>query len=204
MSLLNNLLPFNGELYLVKSFYSEEHAWQLFNVLLQNLVWQEEKIFLYGRWLKVPRLMCWYGDEDASYQYSGVNHQAMPWTEPLIAIRHNIERVHQCSFNSVMANLYRNGSDSMGCHADDEKELGINPVIASLSLGEQRLLKFRHQQRKQVIDVLLGHGDLLLMRGEIQHHWRHQIPKTKKLKSERINLTFRKIVSNTLRTQHNS
>lgn len=191
---MNNLLPFNGELYLVKNFYSEQHAWQLFNVLLQSLAWQEEKIFIYGRWVKVPRLMCWYGDKNAGYQYSGVKHQALPWTEPLIAIRHNIKIAHQCAFNSVMANLYRNGSDSMGCHADDEKELGINPTIASLSLGEQRLLKFKHQQRKQVIDVLLGHGDLLLMRGEIQHHWQHQVPKTKKPKSERINLTFRKIV----------
>jgi len=93
-----------------------------------------------------------------------------------------------------MANLYRNGADSMGCHADDEKELGMNPVIASLSFGETRLLKFRHQKSKQVFDISLNHGDLLLMAGEIQHHWRHELPKTKKLKTERINLTFRRIM----------
>lgn len=92
-----------------------------------------------------------------------------------------------------MANLYRNGEDSMGCHADDEKELGVNPVIASLSLGDERLLKFRHQNSKQVLDVTLGHGDLLLMAGEIQHHWKHELPKTKKVKTERINLTFRQV-----------
>jgi len=93
-----------------------------------------------------------------------------------------------------MANLYRNGSDSMGRHADNEKELGLNPLIASLSLGEQRLLKFRHQKSKEVLDVLLSHGDLLLMAGEIQHYWQHELPKTKKQKAERINLTFRKII----------
>jgi alkylated DNA repair dioxygenase AlkB len=191
---LNNILPFDGELYLVKGFYTAQQTQQLFSTLLQDLAWQEEKIFIYGRWVKVPRLMCWYGDENAFYQYSGVNHQALPWTEILLAIRHKIESVYPCTFNSVMANLYRNGSDSMGCHADDEKELGINPVIASLSLGEERLLKFRHQQSKQRLDVILGHGDLLLMAGEIQHHWRHELPKTKKLKTERINLTFRNII----------
>ena len=143
---MNNLLKFDGELYLAKEFYSANDAQQLFNTLLQSLAWQQEQIFLYGRWVKVPRLMCWYGDEGAYYQYSGVKHQPLPWTETLLHVKQKVEQYFQCSFNSVMANRYRNGADSMGCHADDEKELGVNPVIASLSLGEQRLLKFRHQK----------------------------------------------------------
>jgi alkylated DNA repair dioxygenase AlkB len=143
----------------------------------------------------VPRLICWYGDRNADYRYSGVNHQPLAWNEQLLSIQQKIESFYPYSFNSVMANLYRNGADSMGCHADDEKELGKNPVIASLSLGEQRILKFRHQNSKAVLDVPLNNGDLLLMAGDIQHHWRHELPKTKKLKVERINLTFRKIVS---------
>ncbi len=192
---MNNLLPFGGELYLTKEFYKTKEAQQLFNILRQDLAWQEEKIFIYGQWLKVPRLMCWYGDSNAFYHYSGVNHRALPWPDSLLAIRNKIESTYQCTFNSVMANLYRNGSDSMGCHADDEKELGINPSIASLSLGEERLLKFRHQKSKQGLDVILAHGDLLLMTGETQHHWRHELPKTKKIKMERINLTYRKIFS---------
>ena len=194
---MNNLLESDGELYLVKGYYSANDAQQLFNTLLQSLAWKEEKIFLYGRWVKVPRLMCWYGDKEASYQYSGVDHQPLPWIEPLLCLKQKIELQYQCSFNSVMANLYRNGADSMGCHADDEKELGKNPFIASLSFGEERLLKFRHYQNKQIVNVMLAHGDLLLMAGETQHHWRHELPKTKKNKTERINLTFRKIITQT-------
>jgi alkylated DNA repair dioxygenase AlkB len=192
--IFNNLLPVDGELYLIKSFYQPDEAQTLFSVLLHNLAWQQEQIFIYGRWVKVPRLMCWYGDDGAEYQYSGVNHQPLPWSKSLLSIKQKIQLQYHYSFNSVMANLYRNGSDSMGCHADDEKELGTNPVIASLSFGEKRLLRFRHNKSKKVLDVLLNHGDLLIMAGDIQHHWRHELPKTKKNKTERINLTFRKII----------
>lgn len=187
-------LVFDGELYLVKGFYQTHEADQLFDTLLHSLDWQQEKIFLYGRWLNVPRLMCWLGDKGANYTYSGVNHQPLIWTDSLLLIKHKIELQFQCSFNSVMANLYRNGSDSMGCHADNESELGMSPLIASLSLGEQRLLKFRHNKSKEIVDVDLHHGDLLLMAGSIQHHWRHELPKTKKKKRQRINLTYRKII----------
>jgi len=190
---LKNRLPCNGELYLIRGFYPEEQAKQLFNQLLKTLAWREEQIFLYGRWLKLPRLMCWYGDKNAEYRYSGVNHQPLPWTDALLSIRQKIQSFYPSDFNSVMANLYRNGSDSMGCHADNEKELGENPVIASLSLGEERLLRFRHQQSKEKLDLILREGDLLIMAGEIQHHWRHELPKTKKLKTERVNLTFRHV-----------
>lgn len=189
---MKNLLSFDGELYLVNKFYQPHEAQKLFKILLHNLAWQQERIFLYGRWANVPRLMSWYGDKGAEYQYSGVNHQPLPWVDALFSVKQKIESCYRYSFNSVMANLYRNGNDSMGCHADNEKELGTNPVIASLSLGEERWLKFRHQKSKQVLDILLTDGDLLLMAGAIQHHWRHELPKTKQTKTARINLTFRK------------
>ncbi len=188
-----NLAPFDGELYLYNNFYSLHEADLLFTQLQAELAWQEESIFIYGRWVKVPRLMCWYGDAGAWYRYSGVNHQPLPWTSALQAIRARVELQCRCAFNSVLANLYRHGNDSMGCHADDEEELGLNPVIASLSLGEQRLFKLHHKQRKEKLDIVLGHGDLLVMAGSLQHHWLHSVPKTKKLKTPRINLTFRKI-----------
>ncbi len=191
---MKNILPYDGELYLIKKFFLLDVSDHLFNTLLNNLAWQEEQIFLYGRWIKVPRLMCWYGDKEASYYYSGVIHHPLPWTKPMVEIKQKIESKFLFSFNSVMANLYRNGSDSMGCHADDEKELGKNPTIASLSLGEERLLKFRHNKHKETQNIVLSHGDLLLMSGEIQHHWKHELPKTKKKKTERINLTFRNII----------
>ncbi len=190
---MKNILPYGGKLFLIKRFYQQAEADQLFTVLLQDLAWQQEKIFLYGRWIRVPRLMCWYGDNNAQYKYSGVNHQPLTWTKTLLSIKQKIEKFYPCQFNSVMANLYRNGDDSMGCHADNEKELGDKPLIVSLSLGEQRLLKFRHQNSQQVLGIVLRHGDLLIMAGEIQQNWRHELPKIKKLITERINLTFRQV-----------
>lgn len=189
-----NLVPFDGELYLIKQFYRLPVSDQLFKAFETGLAWQEEDIFIFGKWVKVPRLMCWYGDPDAYYQYSGVNHQPRPWTTELRSIRKKVEQQCQCSFNSVLANLYRDGKDAMGCHADDEKELGLNPVIASLSLGDERLFKLHHKKRKETLDIILGHGDLLVMAGSLQHHWLHSVPKTKKIKTPRINLTFRKIL----------
>ena len=190
-----NLAPFDGELYLIKQFYRLPEADRLFATLQTGLAWQEESIFIFGRWVKVPRLMCWYGDADAYYRYSGVNHQPLPWNAVLQSVRAQVEQQCGCTFNSVLANLYRDGQDSMGCHADDEKELGLNPVIASLSLGDERLFKLHHKKRKETVDIMLGHGDLLVMAGALQHHWLHSVPKTKKLKTPRINLTFRRILA---------
>jgi alkylated DNA repair dioxygenase AlkB len=192
---MNNQVPFDGELYLIKQFYSLLESDLLFTALETGLAWQEETIFIFGKWVKVPRLMCWYGDPDAIYQYSGVKHQPKPWSAALQSVRVTVEQQCQWSFNSVLANLYRHGQDSMGCHADDEKELGHNPLIASLSLGDERLFKLHHKKTKEIVDITLGHGDLLIMAGSLQHHWMHSIPKTKRLKTPRINLTFRKILS---------
>jgi alkylated DNA repair dioxygenase AlkB len=189
-------VPFDGELYLVRQFYQQPEAELLFSKLNCNLAWQEESIFIFGKWVKVPRLMCWIGDVDASYRYSGVTHQPIPWTEDLQAVRERIEHQYCYRFNSVLANLYRDGQDSMGCHADDEKELGINPSIASLNFGAQRVLRFRHARLGLKFDVPLAHGDLLIMAGELQHHWKHELPKTRKVDTPRINLTFRWILGN--------
>lgn len=189
-----NLAPFDGELFLIRRFYQQPESDWLFTKLQGTLAWQEEDILIYGKQCKVPRLMCWYGDPDACYRYSGVDHQPLPWTEELLIIREKIQNDCQFSFNSVLANLYRSGRDSMGYHADDEEELGRNPVIASLSLGDERLFKLRHKKRKENLDINLGHGDLLIMAGTLQHHWVHALPKTTKPKGPRINLTFRKIL----------
>jgi len=182
-------------LYLLRSFYPSSIADNNFTSLLHNLAWQTEQIHIFGRWVQVPRLMAWYGDSGADYRYSGVNHQPHPWTSELQTIRTDIEAVCRQAFNSVLANLYRDGRDSMGCHADNEKELGHNPLIASLSFGETRLLRFRHAHSRTPLDIELSHGDLLIMAGELQHHWRHELPKTRQAKQARINLTFRRIVS---------
>lgn len=188
-----NLVAFDGQLYYWPGFYCQADAEQYYQQLLDCLSWQSEQLLIYGRWLTVPRLMAWYGDANANYRYSGVTHQPLSWTPLLADLRADVEKVCQQSFNSMLANLYRDGRDSMGCHADDEKELGPNPTIASLSFGETRLLRFRHPASGNKLDIELSNGDLLIMAGELQHHWRHELPKTRKPKQARINLTFRQI-----------
>lgn len=191
---INYALDDNAELYVIKAFYPATEADRLYDVLFHQLAWQEEDIRIFGKWVKVPRLMCWYGDVGTQYTYSGVNHQPLPWHPELLAIKETIERQCDCIFNSVLANLYRDGNDSMGCHADDEPELGINPTIASLSLGADRRFKMHHKKTKQSFTINLQHGDLLAMGGACQQFWLHSVPKTKALTAPRINLTYRKII----------
>lgn len=179
---------------LYKQFYPQNEADSLFVSLLTGIAWAEEEIFLFDKRVKVPRLMCWYGDADAYYRYSGVNHIPTPWLPELLAIKSKLERQCRYNFNSVLANLYRDANDSMGYHADNEKELGANPTIASLSLGDERLFKLQHKKTKQKLNINLAHGDLLVMGGTCQSFWLHSVPKTKAQKSARINLTFRKII----------
>ncbi len=182
-------------LYLLRAFYLPTDADQLFSFFMDSLPWQEEEILIFGKWAKVPRLMCWYGDAEAYYEYSGVNHTPKPWTAALQTVREKVEQQCQCAFNSVLANLYRDGRDSMGCHADDEKELGIDPSIASLSLGDERQFRLHHKKTKRSLNIDLQHGDLLVMGGTCQRYWLHSVPKTKAHKTARINLTFRKILT---------
>jgi alkylated DNA repair dioxygenase AlkB len=177
-----NLAPRDGILYWLRGFYPHALADDYFRQLHQQLAWQSEQLFIYGRWIAVPRLMAWYGDSGSHYRYSGVDHAPLPWTADLMRLRADMEAVCEQPFNSVLANLYRDGRDSMGCHADDEKELGVNPLIASLSFGETRLLRFRHPASACKLDIELAHGDLLIMAGELQHHWRHELPKTRRAK----------------------
>lgn len=191
---LANLAPFDGDLHYLPGFYLSDQADEYYEQLSRNLDWQQEQLFIYGRWLPVPRLMAWYGDAEAYYRYSGVLHQPQPWLPVLSLIQDDMQALCGQRFNSVLANLYRHGQDSMGSHADNEKELGQNPLIASLSFGDSRLLRFKHIKTGQKLDIDLQHGDLLLMAGELQHHWRHELPKTRKPKQPRINLTFRRIL----------
>lgn len=184
----------DSELYLFKRFYPPAEADSLFDALLTDIAWREEHIVIFKKRVKAPRLMCWYGDPEAYYRYSGVDHKPMPWTLPLLDIKEQIEKKCRSHFNSVLANCYRDGNDSMGCHSDDEKELGVNPVIASLSLGDERVFKMHHKKTNGSLIIPLCHGDLLVMGGACQQHWRHSVPKTKTPKGLRINLTFRKIL----------
>jgi len=165
----------------------------LFSTLRASLAWREESIVLFGKRMPQPRLLAWYGDPEAVYRYSGVRHEPLPWTAELADLRTRIEALCGSRFNSVLANLYRHERDSMGLHADDEPELGSQPVIASLSLGEERVFRFRHRHRRELESVRLPlpDGSLLVMAGRTQENWKHELPKQTRPCAERINLTFR-------------
>ena len=165
-----------------------------FNKLKSSIEWRKDKIKIFGKELPIPRYQAWYGDEGAKYKYSNLQLIPNPWISPLIEIKHLVSNICETEFNSCLVNLYETGNDYAAHHADNEKELGINPTIASVSLGGERIFHLKNNISKKLIKLSLEPGSLLLMKGELQHHWTHQLPKTKKNVDPRINLTFRKIV----------
>lgn len=174
--------------------FSGSESDRLFQQLMDEIPWQQEYITLYGRTIPLPRLTAWFGDD--AYQYSGILHIPLPWTDALLQVKANVEQLTSTSFNSVLLNYYRNGRDSVAWHSDDEPELGNNPVIASVSFGAERRFCMRHRYDSvQRVNYLLTHGSVLLMGGATQHDWQHQVPKTTQSVMPRINLTFRRIVS---------
>jgi alkylated DNA repair dioxygenase AlkB len=183
----------DAEIYLYEDFFTKQESKDFFLDLKENISWQQRQIKFWGKLLDEPRLTAWYGDDDASYSYSGIHLKPIPWTNTLLTIKQKIENFTQEKFNSVLLNLYRNGYDSMGWHSDDERELGQNPIIGSISFGATRKFQLKHKKLNLSQDIELNSGSFLLMKGSTQHFWKHQIPKTKKLCSQRINLTFRLI-----------
>ena len=182
------------DIYQDISLDQKKNLW--FKSCLNDLNWEKGFIKIFGKTHQIPRLQSWYADNGIEYTYSGKKLKRHNWNETLIEIKGEIEKITSFKFNSVLANLYRDENDSMGLHSDDEKELGINPVIASLSLGESRDLYFKHKKIKKSLNIPQKNGQLIVMHGETQKYWKHEIKKTKKLKKPRINLTFRNIITN--------
>jgi alkylated DNA repair dioxygenase AlkB len=180
-----------GKLAYDEAFYARDRADGLFAELKIQTPWRQEQ----SRLGFFPRLTAWYADSGLTYSYSGVTHHGLPWTPTLTAIRRAVEAAAGAPFNSLLLNRYRDGNDSIGYHADDEPELGVNPVIASLSLGAVRRFVLKHGKSGEKLAFELAHGSLLIMAGACQHHWRHAVPKTKTVVGERINLTFRNIIT---------
>lgn len=183
----------DGLLYHLPQFLAPDAASVLLGQLTTSLDWQQHRLKLFGRECLTPRLCAWYGDAGARYGYSGQVLEPLPWTEPLAALRQRLEVMLGCPLNGMLANLYRDGADSMGWHSDDEASLGPRPVIASLSLGATRRFVLRHRRRRdlQTVALALEHGSLLVMAGDTQRHWQHAVPKTRAAVGARINLTFR-------------
>lgn len=191
----SNLLPFHGETYLFSNLFSLNDSNRWLDSLTNTIQWQQDEIKMFGKKVLIPRLNAWHGDKEVRYSYSGIQLAPNPWTPELLEIKEKVEAVSKVRFNGALVNLYRNGNDSMGWHRDNEKELGQNPVIASVSLGATRTFRLRNiKDKKQLIKVPLSHSSLLLMTGETQHYWEHDIPKELKIQEPRINITFRAIV----------
>jgi alkylated DNA repair dioxygenase AlkB len=185
-----------GELLLFEEWLSAEEAGCFHDTLSREVPWEQKAIRMMGKQVMQPRLVAWFGDPDAIYTYSGLRNVPLPWSPALLELKARAEQDAGSPFNSVLANLYRDGRDSMGFHSDSERELGRDPVIASVSLGATRRFQLRYVGKQKGVagrDIDLPGGSLLVMRGATQHFWRHGVPKEKGPVGPRINLTFRRI-----------
>lgn len=184
------------DIQFISHFFSPAESDLYLSDLLKTIPWKQKKIMIFGKPVLEPRLTAWIGDPGAAYTYSGIRMVPLPWTKTLLEIKNRVESSVGEKFNSVLANLYRDHRDSMGLHSDDEKELGKNPLIASISFGATRKFIMKHKTLKTLPqkNYLLEPGSLLIMRGSTQQLWKHGIPKDSRPCGPRINLTFRKIL----------
>lgn len=187
-----NLNLKDGEVVYYPHFFDNEISHKYLNALIKNIAWQEDSIKLFGKDYLQPRLTALFAINKIPYTYSNITMHPKPFNTELLNIKEAVENRIKVNFTSCLANLYRNGKDSNGWHADDEKELGEYPVIASITFGEERMFHFKHKyEPDQKTKIKLQHGSLLVMKGKTQKYWLHQLPKTKKDIGPRINLTFR-------------
>ena len=191
----NGALP-GAELRYAPDWLPAPIADELFFTVRQSVPWETHRIRLFGRWVDSPRLSCWIGDAEAAYTYSGTRFEPHAWSPGLQDLRRQLATELGCEFNSVLANRYRDGRDCMGWHSDNEASLGMQPVIASVSLGASRRFVLKHRQGAPKVELSLPHGSLLVMGGETQSNYQHALPRTAKPVGERINLTFRRVFPN--------
>jgi alkylated DNA repair dioxygenase AlkB len=187
----------DAEVYYLAGLPLAETSHIVMRQLIDEVPWRAEKIVVWSRTYLQPRLIAWYGDVGKNYTYSGINLEPLPWTQALLDIKSRIEAVAGTNFNSVLLNYYRDHRDSMGMHSDDEPELGEQPILASLSLGEERTLILKHKRDKalKAVRLKLASGSLLLMKGDTQRYWKHGIDKETRPCGPRVNLTFRRILT---------
>ena len=192
--LKQDILPNNGPCFYIEDYVAEPSG--IFENLLEEIHWRNDKIKMFGKVMDQPRKVAWYGDEGVEYTYSGIKMKAIEWSETLLVLKEQVEITLNCHFNSVLINLYRDGNDYMSWHSDDEKELGTNPIIASISLGEPRDFLFRLKNvHEKKVKLTLQNGSLIVMKGQTQQFWQHALPKRKRVTLPRLNLTFRQIIS---------
>ena len=186
----------DAEVYYLRHLPLAQPPHIVMSELIDEIPWRAENIVVWGKTYPQPRLIAWYGDVGKNYTYSGINLNPLPWTQALLDIKSRVEAVAGTDFNSVLLNYYRDHRDSMGLHSDDEPELGERPIIASLSLGEERTFILKHKRDKALkpVRLKLASGSLLLMKGDTQRYWKHGIDKETRPCGPRVNLTFRRIL----------
>ncbi len=192
---ISNILPKDGEVNYYGRILNDEKAQYYFDQLLQHIQWENDKAIIFGKLIITKRKVAWYGDKAFDYTYSKTTKSALPWTKELLELKEIIEQKCGESFNSCLLNLYHSGEEGMAWHSDGEKALKKNGAIASLSLGAERKFAFKHKATKETVSLILERGSLLVMKGTTQTNWLHRLPPTKKVKSPRVNLTFRTIES---------
>lgn len=189
-----NLLPCGGTVNYFGPVLTATDTRFFYETLLRDIPWKNDEAVIFGKRIVTARKVAWYGDSNFSYTYSGTTKQALVWTDELAALKSIVEKLSATRFNSCLLNLYHDGNEGMAWHSDDEKSLGRDSTIASVSLGAEREFRFKHKRLDEKVSVLLESGSLLVMKGTTQTHWLHSIPKTKKIRTPRINLTFRTMV----------
>jgi len=186
-----DLLPGDGTVNYYGPILSLDEARWYYESLLKTIPWKNDEAFIFGKHIVTARMVAWYGDANYSYTYSGTTKQALVWTRELLALKAIVEKLTGSKFNSCLLNLYQDGSEGMAWHSDDEGSLVKDSPIASLSLGAERKFCFKHKRTQQAVSLILESGSLLVMKDATQTHWRHRLPKSKQIKTPRINLTFR-------------
>jgi alkylated DNA repair dioxygenase AlkB len=189
-----NLLPFDGKVNYYGQIFTDQQIQILYQKLMNNIQWQQDEIMMFGKLIITKRKVAWYADQELDYTYSKKTKKAILFTPELLEIKDLVEKQCNETFNSCLLNLYHNGDEGMGWHADAEKELKPNGAIASVSFGAHRKFVFKHKEKETLVETILDNGSLLVMKDQTQQYWLHQLPKSKRIKTPRINLTFRTII----------
>ncbi len=189
-----NWLPHDGTVNYYGKLWTQQQADLYLNTLLETIEWRNDEIMLFGKKITTKRKVAWYGDKPYEYTYSNTTKQALTWTPELLELKTRIEKESGETFNSCLLNLYHSGDEGMGWHSDAEADLKKNGTIASLSFGAKRKFVFKHKESKQKVELFLEHGSLLIMKDTTQTFWLHTLPKSKKVITPRVNLTFRSII----------
>jgi alkylated DNA repair dioxygenase AlkB len=189
-----NLLPYDGEVNYYGKVMVTDKANSYLDTLLTTIQWKNDEAKIFGRHIITKRKVAWYGDDGYSYTYSNTTKQALNWTKELLELKALVEQITNQQYNSCLLNLYHTGDEGMAWHSDDEKSLGKNTAIASLSFGAERKFALKHRVSKYPVSLVLENGSLLVMKGATQSNWLHSLPKSKKITAPRVNLTFRTMV----------